>query len=80
MAISREDAVAWSTRWRLVSAAAEHETRAQSPETRLSALLRLRALADVVAMRREPADERAVWDRFQALRLRLDRGDRRRDA
>lgn len=80
MAISREDAVAWSTRWRLVSGIVDRERREQSVEARLEALQRLRAFAGTVSLRREPSDESLVWERFQVLRRRLGCGERRRHA
>jgi hypothetical protein len=80
MAISREDAVAWSTRWRLVSGVVDRERREQSAAARLEALQRLRSFAGTVSLRREPSDESLVWERFQALRQRLGCGERRRHA
>ncbi len=75
--MTREQALAWTARWREVADVVDREARYQSAAARLIALQRLRAFAGLAALRRDTDAEAAVWDRFQTLRLRLGRGGRR---
>jgi len=71
--MTREEALEWQARWRLVSEVGAREARDQSPADRLRSLSRLRAFARTADLRPATDDERRVWDRFQTLRARLVR-------
>jgi hypothetical protein len=76
MALTREQAIAWTARWRALGAAAAAAAD-RSPEERLRTLGRLRSFALAAGRMREGGDEQIVRERFQALRERLGRGRRR---
>jgi hypothetical protein len=76
MALTREQAIAWTARWRALGAATATASD-QSPDERLRTLDRLRSFALAAGRMREGGDEQIVRERFQALRERLGRGRRR---
>jgi len=71
MSLTREQALAWTARWRAVEDAAVPRELDPSPTARLHALGRLRAFGLAAGRQRDGSDDQAVRDRFQALRQRL---------
>jgi hypothetical protein len=75
--ISRDEALAWQMRWRLVADVVDREARRSSPTERLHALCRLRAFGADAAVAPAEKDEAAVRARFQLLRSRVTERVRR---
>jgi hypothetical protein len=73
MSLTREQAVAWAARWRVLGAAAAMHAGDRSPAARLRALERLRTFALAAGRARAGGEDQVVRDRFQALRQRLGR-------
>ena len=69
--MTRDEALAWQARWRLVGEVTDRETRQQSAADRLRTLTRLVAFAGSARLTDADADEPRVWARFQTLRARL---------
>jgi hypothetical protein len=69
--MTRDAALAWQARWRLVSEVTDREVRQQSAADRLRMLSRLVAFARATGLGDTDTDEARVWDRFQMLRARL---------
>jgi hypothetical protein len=75
--LTRDEALAWQARWRMVTDAVGREARAASPRDRWRSLQRLRASG--IGARRAPSekDEAGVRARFQLLHARwASRGGR----
>jgi hypothetical protein len=73
MSMTREQAMAWTARWRVLGAAAPDDGLDRSPAGRVRALGRLRAFALAAGRQRDGRDDQAVRERFQTLRQRLGR-------
>jgi hypothetical protein len=74
--MTRDEALAWQARWRLVGDASDREARQQSPADRLRILAGLRGFARTADLPAPADDEPLVWARFQTLRARLRRARR----
>jgi hypothetical protein len=73
MSLTREQAVAWTARWRALGDASIENDLDRSPATRLRVFGRLRVFALAAGRQRDGSDDQAVRERFQALRQRLGR-------
>lgn len=69
--MTRDEALTWQARWRLVAEVSDREARQQSPADRLRTLASLRRFSQMAGLRAAADDERRVWDRFKTLRARL---------